>query len=410
MPDHDITPDATLLNQIFTTHHPETISILLQNLEKCIFRAEFPNSLPNHHHAARVVVRLEAENENLKTFTTIAAIQRLAASIIPNLVPQTLQVGKVKNAQGRIFNFSVIEFVEGELLDDVWWQMSAEEQRCVVIELVEALEKLHNARLSDTKVQEILGKSLREEGGEVLKSFEQAAGIFGGPHTGYLNGGPALLESIMERRKLKNKPFCTMESLVDSQAISIQSNYEELGSILINTSDIDKWSGDAVLCHNDLTPRNLILQSRAGTDGEVKYKLAGIIDWELAGFYPPSYELSLQDTYLSGANRHISFYLLLKEQMKDIVPRSSSQVVLLEAMELIYESQQRLLLNGTNIPAHIRKRFLEELRLVRDSDPYVGWARRPRDGPFAEYSSADIQKLEDDVVEEMIARRRLKGS
>jgi thiamine kinase-like enzyme len=191
---------------------------------------------------------------------------------------------------------------EGDLLDDVWHRISAEEQSSVVAELVEALEKLHSVRLCDKGVKEILGKTL-EEGEEFLKSFE--AGVFGGPHTGFLNDGPALLDSIMERRKLK-KPFYTMESIVNLQEIRIQSSFEELGSIVINNSDIEKWPGEAVLCHNDPTPRNLILQSHASSSGKSKYKLAGIIDWELAGFSPPSYELSLQDTYflrlISGAN------------------------------------------------------------------------------------------------------------
>lgn len=70
----------------------------------------------------------------------------------------------------------------------------------------------------------------------------------------------------------------------------------------INNSDIEKWPRESVFCHNDLNPRNLILRSSTASDGKSKYKLAGIIDWELAGFYPASYELSLQDTYLSGGN------------------------------------------------------------------------------------------------------------
>lgn len=404
MADSDVTPDDSLLKQIFTTNQPETTSIFLQNWDICVFKAEFSKGLEDRH--ATCVVRLEAENEKLKTFRTVAAIQQIAATIIPEYVPRTLQVGKAKNAQGRMFYFSVNELVEGDLLEDVWQQMSAQDQSSVVTELVEALGKLHSVRLSDKWVSEILGKTVHEEGSEVLRSFEQPI-AFGGPHTGFLNNGPALLDSIIERRKLR-KPFCTMESIVDSQDTRIQSSYKELGSIVINKSDIDKWSGEAVLCHNDPNPRNLILQSRTSSGGISKYKLAGIIDWELAGFYPASYELSLQDTYLSGANRHVSFYLLLKEYMKNLVPRSSSQIVLLQAMELIFESQQRLLLDGTNIPAHIRKKFMENSKLARDDDAYIGWTRSPQDGPFPKYSGAAIQKLEDDVVEEMIATRKSK--
>lgn len=78
-------------------------------------------------------------------------------------------------------------------------------------------------------------------------------------------------------------------------------------------------------------------------------------------------------------------------------------------MELIFESQQRLLSDGTNIPAHIRKRFIENSKLTRDSDLYGGWTRSP-DETFFEYSGAAFQKLEDDVVEDMLARRKSKAN
>jgi aminoglycoside phosphotransferase (APT) family kinase protein len=95
----------------------------------------------------------------------IAAMQQVAATIIPEPVPWTLQVGKAKNVQGRMIYFSVIELVEGDLLEDVW-QMSAEEQSSVVTELVEALDRLHSVQLSDRGAKEILGRRLKK-----LKGF-----------------------------------------------------------------------------------------------------------------------------------------------------------------------------------------------------------------------------------------------
>jgi hypothetical protein len=74
----------------------------------------------------------------------IAAMQQIAATIISELVLQTLQVGKAKNAQGRMFHFLVIELVEEDLLEDVWQQMSAEEQSFIIAKLVKALEKLYS--------------------------------------------------------------------------------------------------------------------------------------------------------------------------------------------------------------------------------------------------------------------------
>ena len=399
----DVTPDSCLLKQIFPATQPENITILVQTWHKCVFKVEFTKSADDVYPAC--VVRIEAENaKDIPKFTTTAALQQIAASVIPNLVPQTFQIGKAKNAHGKSFHFSVVELVEGELLEDVWERMRVEEQEFVVNELIEALAKLHSVRMCDEVAQKITSKIFRN-GDDVFLKGHAKPGAFGGPNTGFLADGPALLDAIMAGRKLR-KPFCTMSSIPDSQDISIRSNYEELGSMIIDRFDIDKWLTEAVLCHNDLNPRNLILRSVHSSDGKFKYTLAGIIDWELAGFYPPSYELSLQDTYLGCANRHVTFYMMLKERMTHLVPRSSSQMVLLQATELIFRSQQRFLSDGNNIGARMRKRFMERTKMIRDKDLYVGWTRDFQDGVFHDYSAADFQKLEDELVEEIYGSQK----
>ena len=113
MADRDVTPDQQLLKQIFPTKNQTDISIL-QNWGKCIFKAEFPEI-----SKAACVVQLEAENYASKAFTTIAAMQRIAATVIPDLVPETAGVGMVENAQGKRFHWSVAALVDGELLEDV---------------------------------------------------------------------------------------------------------------------------------------------------------------------------------------------------------------------------------------------------------------------------------------------------
>lgn len=267
-------------------------------------------------------------------------------------------------------------------------------------ELVEALNKLHFVRLSDSWAKEILSK-MHGADDEFLETLEQPL-VFGSPHTGFLKDGPTLLHYIMKRRKLNHLFYTTN---INSEEIKIQSSFEELGSTIVTDNDMENWPEEAVFCHNDLTARNFILRSEATTEGELVYKLAGIIDWELAGFYPASYELSLQDTYL-GADLHLSFYLLFKEQMNKAVPRSLSQITLLQAMELIYESQQRLLKERNNIPANIRKRLLDNSKIVRDDDPYAGWTRSAEDGLVLDPSNADFQQLVDDVIKEMVAKRK----
>ncbi|KAE9366378.1 hypothetical protein N431DRAFT_517583 [Stipitochalara longipes BDJ] len=342
MTDRNVTPSACLLKQIFGNGQPSSTSILLQNWDKCSFRANFSSGRPS------LVGRLEAEGTQAGTFMAIAALQEVARAVIPELK----------------FQYSVIGLVEGETLEEAWERMDTQDRVSVVAEIASAIAKLHIVR--------------------------STAGCWG-PSTAFLINGTALLNVILERRKLK-KSFCSINPQNQRQGTRIDSNFEELGSVTIDESEMSARAKEAVLCHKDLTPRSIIIRSSLDQNGE------------LSGFYPASYELSLQDTYLSTANQDISLYLILKEHMAKPVPRSSLQVVLLRAMELIYQSQQKFQFEGTNIPAHIRKRFLETGRLVRDKDPYLGWTRK--DGKVVEIDKATSQGLEDQVIEEMLAKRR----
>jgi hypothetical protein len=62
-----------------------------------VFKADFSQS--NEVRQAPCVVRLKAVQDEERTapFYTIAAMQNIARSIIPDLVPQTLQTGKLAN-------------------------------------------------------------------------------------------------------------------------------------------------------------------------------------------------------------------------------------------------------------------------------------------------------------------------
>lgn len=105
----------------------------------------------------------------------------------------------------------------------------------------------------------------------------------------------------------------------------VQPTLLELGSVLVKKKDMDAWPAVSVLCHNDLTPRNIMLKKQE-IDGIADYRLAAIIDWEFAGFYPPAYQQALQDAYLGNGNQLLSFYLKLKNRMVPLIPRSPSQL------------------------------------------------------------------------------------
>jgi hypothetical protein len=65
-----------------------------------------------------------------------------------------------------------------------------------------------------------------------------------------------------------------------------------------------------------------------------------------------------------------------------------------------------MFLESTNVPGNFRKRFLGMGGLVRDVDPYVGL--RGREKVAAEFHSAAAKKLENNVVEEVVAKRKCR--
>ncbi|KAI3537145.1 hypothetical protein CABS02_12254 [Colletotrichum abscissum] len=443
MDSRDLAPDDALLNQIFPDQpHVSIDSIFVQSWDKCVFKASFPHARQSDTSRPDIskpdarkpdarkpppsyLVRLEvvAKNEESTQFATVSAMQQIVSLAIPKLIPKAYRTGMTNNAQRKLVQFSVTKYIKGKTLEDVWEQMSDENQRSVMAALIEALQKLHSVRIPDSldRIRDIWAKcELPLAPGGLGEHILGETEFMGGPSTGFFapKDGPALLSAIAKRWELSGRPFYATVA-TESGGVVLQSEYSDLGFVKVEKSCWEEWYREAVLCHNDLNPRNIIVSSLSDSESTSAYQsdsanetsdyeLSAIIDWELSGFYPPSYELSLQDTYLSGANRLFSFYSLLKSHLKEIVPRSPSQVALLQVMQLLFESRQRRLREGNNIPAIIRERFMKRLQLRRDEDSYLGWVPNDDEAARLVLSLADVKSLEDDVIAETNARRQTK--
>ena len=79
-----------------------------------------------------------------------------------------------------------------------------------------------------------------------------------------------------------------------------------------------------------------------------------------------------------------------------VVQRTQAQKTLLDVVALVFTSQHRVLHSRSNVPAHIRQRFHDRLRLARHPDPFVGWAAYPT------MTKAEMDALEKEVVAEMM--------
>lgn len=191
------------------------------------------------------------------SFAAVAAMQEIAPTCLPALVPTTHRVCVAANAEGRRFHFSVMDFVEGRTLEEAWDGMDDENRVSVVGAIVDALTKLHSMRLSDRTVQDILGRALGGGDSKDGNSCERGSGWALHWVSGKRLSPACRLRSEAEASKALL--FYSIELIAKPTGLGLQSSFEDVGSVVVSQSDMTQWPEDAVLCHNDLTPRNLIL-------------------------------------------------------------------------------------------------------------------------------------------------------
>lgn len=311
MTGQDVYPDDALLQQIFGTEvSAKRAEIILQTWDKCIFKIDTTAS-GDDGDSESVVVRLESASETMKSrFVLCSVLQKMASKYLPDLVPSVLQTGLARGLDGREYCFSVVVFVDGVTLDNVWGQLEPSNQKSIVNDISNAAKELRSMKVRDEAVQTALRCAAGVLEDEATK---EKLLYFGGPHTSVLSKGSSLFDAFMERRSLKTTFYTAIR---EQGRITIESKFPDLGSVTLAQDCMDRWPDEAVFCHNDLTPRNIILNKIQNTTRNKRhaYKLAAIIDWELAGFYPASYELLLQDTYLGINSQYPDFHMMLNEK------------------------------------------------------------------------------------------------
>ncbi|KAG9242526.1 hypothetical protein BJ878DRAFT_425715 [Calycina marina] len=371
----NVVADEALLDQIFAGEKLEGLVKLekpvyiTQNQHKCVFR------IVNRGKA--YIVRLtseEKESHELRAWTTtLQAIARLA---LPTLVPHTLMIGTAHNAQDQWFHYSVNKFIEGQSLDNTWEHLSTDNQRLVVAQIIMAQEKLHILPFQVPYFNRCTWnrRTISWPVGQVIEGIECPGDVIFGSWVDFAFNGQGLLKNYVNFRKAKNVG-CILARDATSRNTVLQSPAStSYGQVGIHPFDVEHWRLDAVLCHNDLNPPNIILRRQipANPSGDVVWKLAGIVNWKKASFVPSAYELTLLDAYLGVENQHLKYYLLMKEHMKALLPNTRPQTILADAMKLIFDSQQHLYAHG-KITAADRQRFLRDYTLSRSGDTYGGW-------------------------------------
>lgn len=316
--------------------------------------------MPSRDYSKDLIFRLETAGSYL---TTLATLQRLARSQLDDLVPSVLQAGTTTTAVAKQVDYIVTAYLMGTTpLEDIWDDLDQAHQLKLVNSVIPAVDKLQKLDLGN------LGQSL--EGTPCIStdntSPQSLKIAISGPALGYFPDAKQILGGLQASKK--KPPGCKL--LETDSGISIQSEHDDIGQINLSYSDLEELQHHVVFCHYDLEPRNILV--RKASSG--KYELAGVIDWEMAGFFPFAYEYGFKDTVLGSSNLSFSWYTMFKNHTSYLLHRAESHVKLIKALRIIEKSRKRSMTR--NVGVRVQAKWVQREQVEESSDFGRGWVRK----------------------------------
>ncbi|KAF3491098.1 uncharacterized protein GIQ15_00615 [Arthroderma uncinatum] len=375
-----LAPDNQLLAEIFGPAESSSTNIIAQTFKTCTFTARAGSG-------EDVLVRLEAEGSQI---SAVSAIQELATMVIPDLVPNVHKLGTASTEDGKILGYSVTTYIRDAItLEDVWSDLADDQQLHVVEQVASAIEMLQGIDLRGDKAQHILKPAKHSLPKEPIIPL-------GGPSLGFFSNMHDLVRGFVSSQFGPQQITITD---TDDGGIKFKSSCDDIPPVAISRAAIDALQDAVVLCHNDLEPRNILVQAEetGSSPLTVQYKVVAIIDWEMAGFFPFAFEFLYKDLILGSSNLYYSWYRLFKDQTARCIhanssPLTDAQKHLFMALDMGLESRARA--STRNVGKLVQRKWIERDRLVKSGKVSLGWVRGPEAGDVQRFSKEDNKELE----------------
>jgi uncharacterized protein YbcC (UPF0753/DUF2309 family) len=129
-----------------------------------------------------------------------------------------------------------------------------------------------------------------------------------------------------------------------------------------------------------------------------KYELAGVIDWEMAGFFLFAYEYGLKDTVLGSSNLSFSWYTMSKTR-RPIYCLERSAIQFIKALQIIDKSRKRSM--TPNVGIRVQAKWVQREQVEESSDLRRGWVRRADAKAPKGFTKDDQANLELEVLREL---------
>ncbi|OJI96966.1 hypothetical protein ASPVEDRAFT_873010 [Aspergillus versicolor CBS 583.65] len=368
----DLAPDNHLLAEIFPNTKTISTEILSQNFVCCTFTARLESG-------EEFIVRIEPEDSQTRA---VSAIQELAAQVIPDYVPTVHKTGTASDKDGRKFDYSVTTYFKGAVtLESVWSDFTDDQQLHVAAQVASVVEKLHSINL-DGKAQQF------------GKPEDKTPSIpLGGPSLGFFSNLSDLVCGLVKAED----GFKQVTITETDGNLAFECEYDDIPSVSIFKEDILSLKKDIVLCHNDLEPRNILVRQ----DNTDHYKIVAIIDWEMAGFFPFTFESFYKDLVLGSSNLYFPWYRLFKDQTARLLPKPlpAAQEALLKTLDMVLQANARP--PTRNVGRFVQRKWIAREQLVRSEDLSLGWVRSPEAGDVGRFTKEDNEQLELSALREL---------
>ena len=294
----------------------------------------------------------------------IDIVKRVTIKKISPLVPEAHRSGHIRDARGRLLWYSAERFIDGHPLDTIWPSLTEEQRGFVISEICDVVRKLHSVRVSAAHLD-----AVRATGLSVAQKGDVQRARYGGGVWGFQRDPRALLRAMSVR-------YRDVDHTSNGKALDltiVESKHAEVPSVIFHPEILSALRSDpSVLCHNNLSPRNIIIKPGYEAFPPDLSWLAGIVSWDLAGFFPRAFDLAMQDMLIGREHTILSYYLCLKQAMKELVPRSPCNIAIAKMVALAEEHHDRALMRDMERDSWRKWAFMNEIELARHADPYVG--------------------------------------
>ncbi|KAL2887653.1 Protein kinase-like domain [Ceratocystis lukuohia] len=286
-----------------------------------------------------------------------------------------LCVGTATTEDARQVEYSVSAYCEGTIpLENVWDTLDKTHQLELVDSVVRAMEKLQQVDVHS------ISPSLPGNANLLNSTANWPAKWMGGPSLGYHPDVKHFLDSLLNTGS-RGPPTCKLLEL--NGGVVVASSYDDIGQVELSRADLEKLQSHAVCCHNDIEPRNILITKLSSTPGNERYELTALVDWEMVGFYPFSYEYSLKDLVLGSSN------LSLDE----------CHMRFIKALGIIDRSRKRRMVR--NVGVRFQAKWIEREQVTMSPDLRQGWVRKFDTKPPKPFTKDDAEIMEQEVLREL---------